>query len=214
MHEPRSPRWQGRPEGYQAEAARLFALDRQAPRLPWSCITTDCEIEMCLDVECMTVHEPKRLEYPSGVCVYCGMVSGQMDHLLPKPTTGEALRRYVLVVPACAACNVSINDFPDAHVGRRRLRAQRAIAKKYRKLLNRPERTEEELAELGPGLRSVALANDAKARTVRVRLAWPTDHAYDLRAFTRSGIEYPAEMGLCDEVALSLADRPYWQEIA
>ncbi|AIY16155.3 hypothetical protein GUY44_12035 [Pimelobacter simplex] len=210
----RARRWKGRPRDFQREALRLFALERERTLLPWSYVTLACGIEMCLRVECMTVHAPKRIDYPEFVCIYCGLPGDGKDHLLPKPNTGEALRKYVLVVPSCGECNGFINDFPDPHVGRRRILAQQKIAKKNRHLLERKEKSEAELNELGHELRSVAIKNNNKARGVRLRLAWPDDHAYDLRAFQHSGIENPAGLGLCDEVALAYSDRPYWEEVA
>lgn len=214
QHFPFARRWQGRPRDYQREALRLYALEHQRTLLPWSYVTLTCEVDMCLRVECMTVHAPKRIEYPSFVCVYCGLPCDQRDHLLPAPSTGLALRKLVLTVPACGECNASINDFPDPHVGHRRLVAQKKIAKKNRRLLQRKEKTEAELSQLGHELRSVAIKNNNMARGVRLRLAWPDDHAYDLRAFQHSGIENPAELGLCDEVALAYSDRPYWEDVA
>lgn len=210
----RDRRWNGRPRAYQAEAIRLFCVEREAVVLPWSYVTLSCDVPLCLRVECMTIHAPKHLEYPAGVCIYCGMPGEQRDHLLPRPVTGEALRRYVLVVPSCGECNNFINDFPEAHVGKRRERAQKAIAKRNKNLLDRPHKTAADMRDLGPHLRSVALKNNNRAKAIRLRLSWPTDPYYDLRAFQLAGIEDPAALGLCDEVALALADRPFWKESA
>jgi hypothetical protein len=59
-----------------------------------------------------------------------------------------------------------------------------------------PDKTPEDLADLGPSLRSVAVKNNNTRAWVRGRLAWPTDPDYDLRAFQRSGIEDPIGLGL------------------
>lgn len=208
----KTPVWQGRPRAYQAEAQRLFSLEKARAVLPWSYITLKCDVDMCLLPGCMELHAPKHLEYPAGVCVYCGMPAYQKDHLLPKPMTGEALRKYVLVVPACGQCNAAIGDLPDAHVGRRRRKAQLSIQRKNKQLLTRPHKDGHELRQLGPHLRSVAIKNNNKAKAVRLRLSWPEDPHYDLKAFQRAGIEDPVALDLCEHVSMSLLDQPYWKE--
>lgn len=195
-HSARDPRWMGRPHEYQEAAQRSYALDSGRMVLPWSWITTSCDLPMCLSWECMTVHAPTVIQYPAGVCVYCGDPAGTKDHLLPGSLTGPTLRRLVAVVPACADCNSRINDYPSPSVTERRHRAQASIRRKYAGLLTVPDKTPDDLKLLGPGLRSVAVKNNNLRRAVRLRLEWPDDPYYDLRAFQRSGIDDPYALGL------------------
>lgn len=89
-------------------------------------------------------------------------------------------------------------------VSERRRRAQLSIERSNKNLLLRPVKTEDDLALLGPGLRTVAVKNNRLAAAVKDRLGWPSDPFYDLRAFQRSGIEDPVALGLCDAIATPL----------
>jgi len=204
FHEARSPRWLGNPRQYQSEAQRLYALDTQRAVLPWSWITTDCDMPMCLDTECMTIHAPRAIRYPDGVCCYCGSVAGTKDHLLPKPSTGLTLRVLVAVVPACGNCNSRIGDHPSPNVAERRRRAQLSLERSEKRLLTAAHKTPEMLAEMGPQLRSVAIKNNRKREVVKMRLSWPEDPFYDIRAFQLSGIDDPVALNLCDPLATPL----------
>jgi hypothetical protein len=204
VHSSGSPRWRGRPRQYQGEAQRLYAIDRDRPVLPWSWITTSCDVHYCLDTECMTLHAPKVIAYPMGVCIYCGNPGGTRDHLLPEPITGGALRGLVAVVPACGNCNSRIGDYPSANVAERRRKAQLSIERGSARLLLSPHKTDADLMELGHLLRTVAIKNNRKREVVRLRLSWPDDPFYDLRAFQKSGIEDPESLGLCDALATPL----------
>jgi hypothetical protein len=198
VHDAHSPRWRGNPRQYQIEAQRLYALHFDRAVLPWSWVTTDCEVEQCLDPECMTVRAAKRIKYPAETCVYCGEPGYSRDHLLPRPLTGDALRHMVVVVPACRLCNSLISDMPTPNVAERRRRAQLAIERRHKHLLLSPHKTASDLAELGPTLRSVAVKNNILRERVKGRLGWPVDPYYDLRAFQRSGIPDPESLGLCE----------------
>jgi hypothetical protein len=211
-HGPRSPRWHGNPRQYQLEAQQRFAIAKDRGVLPWSYVTTDCDVPQCLDVECMTLHAAKRIEYPRDICVYCGEGGYTRDHLMPEPMTGLAVRTMVAVVPACRSCNSAIGDLPSWNVAERRRRAQLSIERRNKKILLRPRKTAADLAELGPTMRSVAEKNNTLHDRVKARLAWPLDPHYDLRAFQRSGIEDPESLGLCELTSKPL--RPEYQEAA
>jgi hypothetical protein len=211
-HDEKSPRWIGSPRMYQIAAVKSYEAHHERSLLPWAFITTNCDLPMCLAPACMTVHKPRRIEYPREICIYCGMAATDRDHLLPRPATGDALRSFVLTVPSCGPCNRAIGDYPLAHVGQRRKVAQKALWRKNKGLLDRPEKSLADLSGMGYALRSVAIKNNEKARVIRARLLWPEDPDYDVRAFQKSGIEDPAVLGLCDDVAIAWLDRPYWQQ--
>lgn len=198
--------WTGRPVHYQERARLAFSIHYDRQVLPWAWITSRCDVAMCLRPECMAVHAPKRIAYPDGVCVYCGDPAGTMDHLLPRPATGDALRGQVALVPSCGNCNSRICDFPSPNIGDRRRRAQLSIERGYRLLLASPHKDAEYLRHIGPALKSVAIKNNAKRVWVKLRLSWPDDPFYDLRAFQQSGVEDPVAIGMCDRIATPLRD--------
>lgn len=206
VHDGTSPRWHGNPRQYQLEAQQRFAVHRDRAVLPWSWITTDCEVDQCLDPDCMSLHSPVRIDYPRGMCVYCGEGCSGVDHLLPEPWTGKAMRHLVAVVPCCGNCNARINDCPSPSVAVRRRRAQISIERANKRLLLRPHRTALDMAGLGYAMRTVAEMNNIKADRVKARLGWPLDPFYDLRAFQKSGIKDPISLGLCDEESKPLRD--------
>jgi len=195
-HEARDPRWMGDPRQYQREAQILYAQWTGRPVQPWSWVTTSCDLALCLDPECMTVHSPTHIDYPAGICVYCGSPAGTRDHLIPRGRTGDTVRRLVAVVPACADCNSRIGAAYAVSVTERREIAHASLRKRFRGILAVPDKTSGDLLELGPALRSVAIKNNNKRAWIRGRLAWPLDPDYDLRAFQRSGIDGPAGLGL------------------
>lgn len=198
QHGEKSPRWVGNPRQYQLEAQARYSAHTDRGVLPWTWITTDCEVENCLDPECMTAHTAKRIKYPADICVYCGEGGYTKDHLLPEPLTGASVRHLVVVVPACRFCNSAINDLPSANVAERRRKAQLSLERKNKRLLASLHKTPADILELGPLMQSVARKNNILRLRVRARLGWPLDPFYDLRAFQRSGIPDPESLGLCD----------------
>lgn len=202
--------WKGNPRQYQIRAQQLFSEKRDRALLPWTWVTTTCEVDWCLTVSHMRIHQPRVIAYRKGVCVYCGEGASGVDHLLPEPWTGRGVRHLVAVVPACKTCNGRINDHPSPNVAVRRKVAQLSLERKDKVLLLRPRKTFDDLRELGHAMRSVALDNNIKADRLKARLSWPLDPYYDLRAFQKSGIEDPMSLGLCDEESTPL--RPEYQE--
>lgn len=212
VHNEESPRWHGNPRQYQIEAQRVWSIEHDKSVLPWTWITTDCELDQCLTPACMSIHAPIKIGYRAGVCVYCGEGCSGVDHLLPEPWTGKAQRHLVAVVPACQNCNSRIGDHPSPSVATRRKVAQLSIERSSKQLLLRPRKTASEMKALGYVMRTVAEKNNIKADRVRARLGWPVDPYYDLRAFQKVGIEDPISLGLCDEESTPL--RPEYQEAA
>lgn len=196
LHDARSPRWLGDPNRYQREALLTYAARVGRPVQPWSWVTVECEVANCLDPDCMTVHSVTHIDYPEGVCTYCGDPAGTRDHLMPRGYTGNTVRQVIAVVPACGNCNSRIGDTFAVSVSERREVAQASIHKSYKRLLAVPDKTPEDLRTLGPTLRTVARQNNLKREWLRGRLSWPLDPDYDLRAFQRTGIDNPADLGL------------------
>lgn len=183
--------WTGRPTEFQHEA-RLVMEDRLAGnREPaWVYIVPTCDTKLCLQEYHLRMMRLRRIEYPAYVCTYCGMTANTKDHLLPVTMTGEAARRFVATVPACVECNSAISDRVGPSIIERRKEAHRHIRKANRRLLEAAKLwTPKELAELGPNLRRRIEASLAKRELVEMRLEWPIDSDYDLRAFQRSGFD-------------------------
>lgn len=180
---------------YQRQARLAFENAYDRDLMPWSWISTTCG-EQCLNPEHLIAHSPHNIEYPKGVCIYCGFPANTADHLLPRSHTGEARRAFVALVPACGPCNSAINDLPSPCIDDRRSRAHEWISKRYKTVLEMPDWSKDELAEFGPLLRSHAKQQLKTKAGVLAQLGWPEDPFYDIRAFQKSGIPDPAALGL------------------
>lgn len=190
--------YQGPEKLWRAKVAELCWLDRgqSHPDLAWP--TATCATPMCLHLDHLAWVSPRKLAYPPGVCIYCGMSADTKDHLLPRTWTGEAVRKHVLTVPACKQCNSAIGDRYLPSITARRKEAQTYIARQSANLLGMPEWTPEDLAEIGKTLRSTIERGIFDRQLARARLSWPEDRDYDLRAMQHSGIDNPYELGLLD----------------
>lgn len=188
----------GRSAWYQQRAHDVVA-DRVTlgPTTPYVHVTPTCGTPMCLLDEHLRIWTARRLAYPEGACVYCGMPATCRDHLMPSPLTGSGRRSYVAVVPACTECNALLGDAVEVNMTARRELAHKRLAKRYARYLAMPKQwTPTELRTLGPNLRSRVAAGLAKAEVAAARLAWPDDAGYDLRAFEKSGIPDPIALEL------------------
>lgn len=190
--------WLGRGSEYQFAARDVLANRLQAgPELPWLYIVPVCETKRCLQELHLRFYRAQKIAYPTGVCVYCGMAAWTKDHLLPVTMTGETLRKFVAVVPACGECNFAIGDRVGHRITERREEAHRVLRKKHRKTLELGKRwPPSELDELGPNLRARIEAGIAKRLVLLDRLSWPHDPEYDKRAFQKSGFDDPIGMDL------------------
>ena len=198
-------RWAGNTRYYQREAAHALTMARREPN-PWDWITPTCGDGLCIEPEHLIVQSPIRLNYPSGLCIYCGRRSASQDHLLPRNWTGDVRRRYVVTVPSCGTCNSLLGDTLTWSITERRAVAHARIRRKFAKVLRTKDFCRYELAEFGPTL--LAHIEDAMAKKAEVlrMLAWPTDPAYDARALQHSGIEDPWAVGLILPDDADLAD--------
>lgn len=179
----------GHPSQYQAHAV-IAAQQRLGRALPWIIAEPVCHTPLCLTDAHLALHIPRRIAYPTGVCIYCGMPADTKDHLLPRTITGDALRKFVAVVPACKPCNSSIGDRVGHRVSHRREAAHHHIRQSSARYLELAKRwPPEELAEVGPNLRSRIQAGIRRGEVAEARLAWPEDPGYDRRAFERSGFD-------------------------
>jgi hypothetical protein len=186
----------GPPTRWREKALDLTWIELAVEHPPLSWPFPQCGTPLCLNLGHLTWESPRRLLYPEGICVYCGLEATTRDHLLPRTWTGDAIRRHVLTVPACQQCNSIIGDRFVLSITDRRKYAQERIADKNRNLLNMPAWTPDEIAKLGKSLRSVVERGVFDRALLRDRLSWPKDPDYDVRAMQQSGIANPSELGL------------------
>lgn len=187
--------WAGDEDKYQTEAAvALISIGREPSHLAW--ITPTCGTALCVEPEHLKVQAPTKLAYPYGVCIYCGRSGRTKDHLLPRRWTGDALRHWVAIVPACGTCNSVLSDTLTWSITERRAICHARLRRHYRKVFRTKMFTPEELDEFGPGLRPYVEDEMAKRRIVERIFEWPTDPTFDERALEHSGIEDPYAIGL------------------
>lgn len=188
--------YSGPDKSYRERAAYLSWVEAEIDRSQLAWPTPMCGTPKCLNLDHLDWQAPRSIDYPAGVCVYCGMPANSRDHLLPRTWTGNAVRHHVITVPACLECNSVINDRYAPAVNERRKLAHKSIRRRYSKVLQIPEWTAPEIAKLGKTLRSTIERGMHEKRVAEARLKWPKDPNYDVRAMQRSGIENPYALGL------------------
>lgn len=110
------------------------------------------------------------IDHHPDACVYCGDYATHVDHLVPRPWTGNAVRRFVPTVPACADCNTRIGA---AHVftiaGRAEVSAE-SLHRRHRRQLRIPDRSDVELDEYDGAMRHNIRAAQVRRQHLRRRL--------------------------------------------
>lgn len=192
--------WQGDSKHYQQEAVELYVNVWQNPLGAFCFVRTTCEERFCLNVDHMVIARPRKLSYPYGICVYCGLSGSTQDHIEPKTWTGSAARKFVVTVPACGECNNLINDSFAPTIEERREIAHKGIRRKYKRILNYVEYSPEEIDEFEGVLKAAVISGLEDKRVIEARLHWPEDKSYDLRALEKSGLS-------ADEIIDTLASR-------
>lgn len=187
-------RWQGLESRYQNEAHKALH-DAGIKPAHYSWINPRCGTQMCLQPDHLLIHAPDHIEYPYGVCVYCGRPADTKDHLIPRPVSGDTMRRFIATVPACRQCNTLLSATLTASITERRQEAHARLRRHHRKVLRTRTFTTEELSEFGPMLRADIVSSVALKAEILTLFDWPTDPNYDLRAFQKSGIDDPYAAG-------------------
>ena len=95
-------------------------------------------------------------------CEYCGIEASYHDVILPNH----------IPVPCCEECYVVISRYPPETLAERRRTVKRYLREKYNTVLNSPEWTETQLAELGPSLRLYIEGSQQLRQFICQRLAW------------------------------------------
>lgn len=87
-------------------------------------------------------------------CTYCGTTATTVDHVPPILLKNEVPHQHRFCVPACVECNSTLGAKRLFTVLDRQIWIRLRYKEKYAKLLAVPDRTPEELDELGYVLRS------------------------------------------------------------
>lgn len=115
-------------------------------------------------------------------CVYCGMIADTIDHVIPRAYRrmveehGGWRSRFPGVpdeVPACGECNTLAGDHVFPTLAQKREYIHSQLERRYKSALGTPHWSKEELAELGPGLRTAVVGSLELAGVIRARLRWP-----------------------------------------
>lgn len=120
-------------------------------------------------------HLYKRLPgLEENVCAYCGQRAVGMDHIPPISALyykGSEGFDHFWVVPCCNECNSLLSNSEAEDFGARAWHLHVAYRKRYSKILQVQDFTEEELEEMGPNLRSYIEASMDAKRIVRRKLS-------------------------------------------
>lgn len=110
-------------------------------------------------------------------CTYCGMPANTIDHVPPisaRPIlTSMGVSRWdFLEVPSCHECNSAIGAKALWTVRERKQWIKGFLSKKYKRILKMPNWTEEEISELGRGLKDHVEAFTALKKLTIGRVGW------------------------------------------
>jgi len=89
----------------------------------------------------------------SDVCTYCGALATDRDHVVPVAYQGVRYFTSSNWVWACSECNSFLVDQMLVTVQDRAAFLAERLAKRYRRVINMPHWTQEELSELGDRMR-------------------------------------------------------------
>lgn len=147
----------------------------------------------------------RRIKQPA--CIYCGLRATTVDHFVPLSvvamlaTVGNVKGKFLL--PSCGECNGIASNSIFRTVAAKRRYIHERLRKKYRKLLELPDWSEEEKDEIGWNLRTSVEAGMAQKSVLLQRLAWRnTSNAtsvdiaairFGLLARGQSGAQHSAE---------------------
>jgi hypothetical protein len=114
-------------------------------------------------------------KFQSESCYYCGQPANSIDHVPPRSTRKMYDRSNVpcpykfYELPACRECNAALNDNlctpreRKAYIGD-------WLRRRYKQILNMPNWTDEELAELSPALKSRVIDNLRLRAQIKARI--------------------------------------------
>jgi hypothetical protein len=112
-----------------------------------------------------------------GICVYCGVPATSADHFVPLSVIDAlsdviADRKGLVLVPCCGQCNSIAGARMFNTIGAKRRYIQDRLRYKYRRHLECPRWSTEEVEELGWSLKTAILSAMAIRQWIEERLAW------------------------------------------
>lgn len=112
-------------------------------------------------------------------CTYCGIAANGLDHIIPvlynNISRKSASYSKHLVVPCCNECNNKLSSFYLPSIAERAEYILEAYKLKYKKILNRPDWTEDELQEMGENMRKTIKNNAVLKINLNQRLSYLLD---------------------------------------
>jgi len=112
-------------------------------------------------------------------CTYCGLPAATRDHVLPQ-VLASSLQLAGLenapdrtTVPACHECNSILGSRVFPSLAARRNAVHASLAKRYHSILHAPRWAPEDIAALGPTLRSAVERQQYIREVTLDRLCWP-----------------------------------------
>lgn len=106
-------------------------------------------------------------------CVYCGEQARDLDHVIPQAVTGTIFSSIIdITVPACQECNLIAGYHLHSSLNQRRTFIKARLKKKYKRDLNFPDWTHEELEELGCAMRLNVEQAIRRKKRIQARLAF------------------------------------------
>ncbi len=107
-----------------------------------------------------------------GVCAYCGDMAQAWDHVFPHCADAAGYKRQWNrgVLPCCHDCNSRLSSSIFETLTDRLAHLAGLVRRKYKKLLSGPEWTDEDIEEMGPGLRSAMRTARLQRKLVEARL--------------------------------------------
>lgn len=111
--------------------------------------------------------------FKASPCIYCGVQSDSRDHFIPR-AFADRIRDFGVVrniiLPACMECNSTAGDHVFLTLKEKRAFIKECYLKKYRKLLESPDWSKNEIEELGPLLQPTIRSMQANKELLRKRL--------------------------------------------
>lgn len=126
---------------------------------------------------CSDVCRYKAWKETAEPCTYCGMPAGSIDHVPPMSArpilVSMGVTKWDFVeVPSCIECNSAIGAKKLWTVRERKQWIKEYLRKKYSRILRLPDWSEDEIDELGRGLKDHIIASSSLKKLTQGRLGW------------------------------------------
>ena len=131
-------------------------------------------------------------------CTYCGMRATCLDHVIPRSFDYSGERSHDTnkreCVPACTECNSLLSNMMYITVANRAMFLAGRLAERHAKILNAPDWSEEEYAELSGRLLKHVKSLQTKKKLVKARIDYAKSVA-ELTELTLEGVWVSQESG-------------------